>query len=327
MPALALISPRKPQQRRRHRHARKHRRKRRPVHAHRRHPQLAVDQHPVQEPVHQVRRHIRHGNHAHLAHALQIPPRRAIEQQRQRAPQEPPGVRATGLCQLRGDSQPRQPTQRQRWSWVELLPQKRKGELRLTTPRTSHSDMVLAISSALVSTKVMSNPQSSPRSADRLLVPIRRAHSGVGWRSITKRSIPGIHPSERLDQCGDVLCRPITSPPRIRASFDHLPLMSRQFSASFSVVNSLERTLWLSNPPVLLPARSTRMGALSFRFPLVRLQMWFAAFRLRPRPRIKMACRFTFSCMSWRVCWPSWRCIARTQDLFRARSTPIAFGS
>ena len=68
-------------------------------------PQLAVDQHPVAEPVEQVGDDVGEGNDAHLAHSLQVAARAAVEQQRQRAPVEDAQVGAGGGGNFRRDAE------------------------------------------------------------------------------------------------------------------------------------------------------------------------------------------------------------------------------
>ena len=58
--------------------------------------ELAVDENPIAAPVEQVGKNVGDGDDADLAHALQIAPRAAIEQQRQRAPVEDAQIAAAG---------------------------------------------------------------------------------------------------------------------------------------------------------------------------------------------------------------------------------------
>ena len=109
MAPLALVAPGKPYQASRHSHPCQHRRECRTGHAHRRHAQPAVDEHPVEEPVHQVGQHKRDGNNPHLSNALQIPSRRAVKQQRQRAQHQDPQIFARRPGHLRRDAHMREP--------------------------------------------------------------------------------------------------------------------------------------------------------------------------------------------------------------------------
>jgi len=85
MPSAALIAPRETDQRQSHSDSRKTRGDGGTVHAQRRHAELSINQNPVAEPVHKVCDQQRNRDDPHLGDALQIAPRRPVEQQRERA--------------------------------------------------------------------------------------------------------------------------------------------------------------------------------------------------------------------------------------------------
>src|SRR5580698_7299109 len=108
MTTLALISPCESDQCRRHEAARNACRDRGTTYAKSRKSKLAVDQHPVEKPVDQVRAYVGERDHAHLANSLQIAARGSVEKKRQRAPEQITQITRCWRGHVRSDAEARE---------------------------------------------------------------------------------------------------------------------------------------------------------------------------------------------------------------------------